>query len=258
MPTILKHCQHLLIIPVLSLLLFTEAAAQSKSHPFMVSLTGGLSSPLGQFADNNVATLSTGSSMIGAAKTGWNGNIQLGYRLNTHFGIALTGGISEYKRDGDIFAKYYELIYGNTSTVDSKQWSVVKVLAGPTYTAAVSKKLSFRSGLSAGIAKTAVPGYSFTTHNSTGEVLWVGTVNKAKMPAAFAYQANAGLGYDLSSTVLLLFDMSYFDATTTNKRIPLMGGPVVISPNPQPVSSQIKEKYKLSALSATLGIGFRL
>ncbi|TXJ26354.1 MAG: hypothetical protein E6Q24_12080 [Chitinophagaceae bacterium] len=257
MTTILKHCKRLSIIPVLSLLLFT-AAAQSKSHPFMVSLTGGLSFPLGQFADNNVATLSTGSSMIGAAKTGWNGNVQLGYRLNTHFGIALTGGISEYERDGNMFVKYYESIYGNKSTVDSKKWSVIKVLAGPTYIAAVNKKLSFRSGLSAGIAKTAVPGYSFTTHNSTGEILWVGTVSKAKMPAAFAYQANAGLGYDLGPTVLLLFDMSYFDATTTDKRIPLTGGAVVISPNPQPVSSQIKEKYKLSAFSATLGIGFRL
>ncbi|MGN6291910.1 MAG: hypothetical protein ACTHMV_04130 [Chitinophagaceae bacterium] len=253
-----KHCQRFLITSILSLLLFKEATAQSNDHPFMISLTGGLSFPVGRFADNNVANLNSGSSMIGAAKTGWNGNIQFDYQLSTHFGIALTGGVSEYKRDGDMFVKYYESIYGNKSTVDSKKWSVIKVLAGPTYIAAVNKKLSFRSGLSAGIAKTAVPGYSFTTHNSAGETLSAGTASKAKMPAAFAYQVNAGLGYELSQTVLLLFDISYFDATATDKRIPLMGGPVVVSPNPQPVSSQIREKYKLSAFSATLGIGFRL
>jgi len=256
MTTTLKHCQRFLITSALLLLLFIETTAQSTNHPFMVSFTGGLSFPIGRFADNNVANLNTGSDMIGAAKTGWNGNIQLGYQLNTHFGIALTGGVSKYERDGNMFVKYYENIYGNKSTVDSKKWSVFKLLAGPTYTAAVSKKVLFRSGLSAGIAKTAVPGYSYATYNPNGEILGAGAVSKAKMPAAFAYQVNAGLGYELG-TVLLLFDMSYFDATATDKRIPFTGGPVVITINPQPVTSQIKEKYKLSAFSATLGIGLR-
>ncbi|MBN8879950.1 MAG: outer membrane beta-barrel protein [Sphingobacteriales bacterium] len=258
MTTTPKHYQHFLITSVLSLLLFIEATAQSKDHPLMVSLTGGLSFPVGRFADNNVATLSTGSSMIGAAGTGWTGNIQIGYRLNTHFGIALTGGVSEYKRDGSIFAKYYELIYGNKSTVDSKQWSVVKVLAGPTYTATLSKKLSFRSGLSAGIVKTAIPDYSFTINGPMGEILLERSAGKAKMPAAFAYQANAGLGYELSKKVMLLFDVNYFDATATDNRPPSMGRPIMPSPNPQPAYAQVEEKYKLSAFSATLGIGFRL
>ncbi|HEX2846886.1 MAG TPA: hypothetical protein VHN59_10085 [Chitinophagaceae bacterium] len=239
------------------MLLFIETTAQSKDHPFIVSLTGGLSFPLGRFADNNVATLSTESSMIGAAGTGWNANIQVDYRLKAHFGIALTGGVSEYKRDGSIFAKYYELLYGNKSAVDSKQWRVVKVLAGPTYTATLSKKLSFRSGLSAGIVKTAIPGYSFTIRDPMGEILLERTADKAKMPAAFAYQVNVGLGYELKQTVLLLFDMNYFAATVTDDRTPSMGRPVIPTPNPQPAYSQAEEKYKLSAFSATLGIGFR-
>lgn len=248
----LKSCKSLLIIPALLLFLFIETTAQSNNHPFMVSLTGGASFPLGRFAEKNSTNWNTAPDKIGAAETGWSGNLQLGYRLNAHFGIALTAGISQYKRNWNAFKKYFEDIYGNSAEVSMKKWKVVKVLAGPTYTTAVSKKLIFQSGISAGISKTSVPAYNYAVYDSDGNTLAMGYNSKRKMPAAFAYQINAGFGYKLSQTFVLLLDMNYFDATARHKYLPYL---------PQPGSvedfTELEEKYKLSAFSTTLGIGFR-
>lgn len=252
MTTTLRNCRNSLIISALSMLLFAEATAQSINHPFMVSLTGGPSFPLGRFADKDV----TKTDKVGAAETGWSGSLQFGYRLNTHFGIALTAGISQYKQDEKPFKEYFENSYGYTTEVNAKNWNVVKVLAGPTYTAAISKKLLFQSGISAGIGKTGIPVFNYAVFDSDGNLLVEGIHGKIKMPAAFAYQVNAGLGYQLSQTFLLLLDMSYFDATATHTYRYLSSGPTIPDPNVD-LSTEVKDKYKLSAFSATLGIGFR-
>lgn len=260
MATTLKSCRNSLIISVLSMLLFAEATAQSTNHPFMVSLTGGPSFPLGRFADKNSTEWNTTvTDKTGFAQTGWSGSLQLGYQLNTHFGIALTAGMNQYKRDGDALKKHFDLFSsysGSTSVMDAKKWDVVKVLAGPTYTTAISKKLLFQSGISAGIGKTAIPGFNYAKYDAGGNPLVLSTNSKVKMPAAFAYQVNAGLGYQLSQTFLLLLDVSYFNATATHKYTVFGSGPTIPDPNID-ITYQVKEKYKLSTLSATLGIGLR-
>ncbi len=260
MTTTLKNCRNPLLISALSMLLFAEATAQSTHHPFTVSLTGGPSFPLDRFADKNSNDWNTSEvDKAGAAQTGWSGSLQLSYQLDTHFGIALTAGINQYKRDGEALRKYYDLFSsysGGVSVMDAKKWNVLKVLAGPTYTTAISKKLLFQSGVSAGIGKTAIPGFNYAKYDSGGNPMMLSTNSKVKMPAAFAYQVNAGLGYKLSQTFLLLFDMSYFDATATHKYTYFLSGPTFPDPGID-LANEVKDKYKLSAFSATLGIGLR-
>lgn len=239
----------------LLLLLFmvpVSALAQSGDRPLTISLTGGFSFPLGRFAGKEINNSTTDHDKTGVAKNGWLGALQLAYQLNKHWGIAVTGGFGQYQQDGNAYKKHYEMIYGNTAMVETKKWKVARILAGPTYSVPISKKLLFRSGLSAGICDTDLPGMTFAILNAGGNPLMAATNSKINLPVAFAYQANAGLGYELSPLFLLLMDLNYFDATVKHEYTPFS-----TSPTPVPVT-QVENKYKMTAFSASLGVGIRL
>jgi hypothetical protein len=253
MTTTLKNgIPSLLAFMLLLFLLPGSAPAQSIDRPLTVSLTGGLSFPLGRFADKEINNSTVDHDKTGVAKKGWLGALQLTYQINRHFGVSLTGGYGQYQQDGNAFKKYYEMIYGNTAVVKAKKWNVIRILAGPTYSAAISDKLLFRSGISAGMCETDLPGMTFMILNQGGNPMLAATYSKMKVPIAFAYQANAGIGYQLSPLFLLLLDLNYFDATVKHKYTPFS-----TSPTPVPVN-QVENKYKLGAFSASLGVGFRL
>jgi hypothetical protein len=227
------------------LLLMNTLCAQQR---FSASLTGGLSIPSGRFADKGNIMPTGLSDVDGGAKTGWNGNLQLGAALTPHTWATITIGLSGFKRDNETFEQYLEMIYGNSAEANVGSWKVLKVLAGPSFRLPVGKRFTFRPAISAGIAKTSIPAVSYTTYGQGGNPLLVAKQTKTKMPAAFAYQGGLGWGYRLGKQVTLLADLNFFGAQAKFEyKTPAIG---TGSPG------SMKYEYALNAYSVSAGVEF--
>lgn len=227
--------------------LFLLINCLSAQEKFSASLTGGASFPTGRFA-NKVNTMPTGLATVdGGATTGWNGNLQLGAAITPHTWATITVGLSGFKRSNQSFEEYLELIYGNTAVADAGSWKVLKVLAGPSFRLPFGKKLTIRPAASAGIAKTAIPAYSFSTYNQGGNPLMTATQTKTRMPATFAYELGLGFGYKIAKQLNLLADFDFFGARAKYEFTPF---------SPGGSAPSRKYEYALNNYSISAGVEF--
>lgn len=244
--TITHYQSHRITLLILACLFFliNNLSAQQK---FSVSLTGGPSFPVGRFSDQ-VNTMPTGLVNVdGGAQTGWNGNLELGAAITPHTWASITVGLSGFKRSNQSFEEYLQLIYGNTAVADAGSWKVLKVLAGPSFRLPFGKKLTIRPAASAGIAKTAIPAYSYSTYNQGGNPLMAVTQTKISMPATFAYQLGLGFGYKLTKQLSFLADFDFFGARAKYEFTPF---------SPGGSAPSRKYEYALNNYSISAGVEF--
>ena len=229
----------------------------AQKSPFSVALTTGVSFPTGKFAAKEFQPINAVPNQNGAARPGINTNLQINARISSRFFITLTGGISRYNRDTDRAEELYGMLYGSGNVnIRSERWEVVKLLAGPSFRLPVGNKLSFRTGIAAGIANTSVPSYKIEHFDQAGQPVMTSNYNyDVDLSTAFSYQANAGLGYKIGQQLSLLFDVTYFGARASGTQIihPVIIGP---GPGPQPAAEPIylHHKYPLNAVSALFGL----
>ncbi|MBO9659978.1 MAG: hypothetical protein J7527_14255, partial [Chitinophagaceae bacterium] len=192
----------------------------------------------------------------GAARPGLNTSLQINAKISSVFFITLTGGISKYNRDTDTLEELYAMLYGTGDVkVKSERWEVAKLLAGPSFRLPLANKLSLRTGIAAGIAHSSLPPYKIErpgqpTSNSFYDY-------DVDLSSAFAYQANAGLGFKVGQQLSLLLDVNYFGSKVSGTQtvlLPVIGpgpGPGQ-QPTPEPV--YIHHKYPLNSISALIGL----
>jgi hypothetical protein len=228
--------------------------ADAQRSPFSITLTGGVSFPVGKFAQKDFRPINAAPNENGAARPGLNTNLQIDARLSSKFFITLTGGISKYNRDTDKAAEMYRLLYGQSDLkVRSQRWEVVKLLAGPSVRLPLGNKLSFRSGIAAGIANASMPSYKITHYDQAGnQTMTTDYDYDVDLSTTFAYKANAGFGYKIGQQLSLVFDVSYFGARAsgTQEIIPITVGP---GPTPSP-TIYLQHKFPLSNVSALIGL----
>lgn len=246
--------KQLLVLSCL-LLIACMLHAQKDQSRFLVELSVGPSFPLGKFADKEVKAYND-NDPSGLAKTGIGANATIGYHLNKLAGLLLTAGYSVNKQDEtgyhDFFSKTW---YPGAASLDvsTGSWKIVKIMAGGFMLTPLTSEneLSLVTKLSAGICKTAVPRYSYTAYGQGGSFMASGYQEKTKLPWAFCYQISVGLQYRLNNKLHVLFDVSSFNATATQK----------YSYNPNPISSgpvewvNAEKKIRLGSVNARAGIG---
>ena len=226
--------------------------AQNKQPKFFAQAAIGPSFPIGQFSNKNY-TGSFLSNTDGLAKTGIGINLSLGYQLKKSFGTMLLFGFSQNKQDASSFDVYLKNTYGSniTTSIKTNNWSVFKVMAGGFFVAPFSpeNKFSFRAKLLAGVCKTGIPKFEYVYVNpqttNSGQLIFA----KVSLPWTFCYQLNAGLQYQLSQKIYLLFDAAYFSGNPIYK--------YSYNPNfPEPgILVQAEKKIILSSIQLMAGAG---
>ncbi len=89
---------------ILSLILFGFISAAQRHSSFFVEAKGGLSFPVGGFANKNFTGTSL-SNADGLAKTGFAAGATGGYQFKKSFAAILSFGYSSNKQDPDILFK---------------------------------------------------------------------------------------------------------------------------------------------------------
>jgi hypothetical protein len=225
----------------------------AQKSPFSVAFTGGVSFPTGKFAAKDFRVRNAAPNENGAARPGLNANLQIDARISSKLFITLTGGLSKYHRDTDKAVEAYRMLYGNPNiTVESQRWEVYKLLLGPSLHLPLGNKLTFRSGIAAGLASTSVPSYTTTQYDANGQQTMKTTwaYDNLDLATAFAYQINAGAGYKIGQQLSLVLDVNYFGAKTSGIQTIY---PVVTGMG-DPAPYTLHHKYPLNAITALVGL----
>lgn len=243
-----------LLYPVLiffALIVSSNAIGQRSDSSFTFTLAVGPSIPLGSFGDKSIdSAAGNGWADIGFAIQG-----TLHYQFKkSPFGLGLVFGWQENQRNSATLKEIFNssIPSGGHISANAGSWSVLKLLAGPTFQIPISrdKKIIFTAGLSAGVLKTSIPGWSFSAYSSSS--LAESAVSSAiPLPAAFCYQVNAGLEYRIGKTILLSGSFNFSQASPT-WNYTFYGFP------PSPTGIQIHQAYHVSTLNILFGVTFEL
>jgi hypothetical protein len=231
------------------LLATTVLHAQEKHPRFFTELSVGPSFPVGKFASKTYEDLYK-EKPTGLAKTGWGANVSAGYYLNRSFGFLLSAGYSEHKQDYSGYKQQPSIPMDPFPYVEftAKSWKIVNVNGGAFFVIPLMKnhRLDLVTKLTAGIFKTAVPGYDFKfIRREDWTVTSEGTAKKVDLPQGFCYQAGVALKYKLGSNLHVLLDVNSFNATTRK----------TFAPGDYYYGTSRTRQYNLNTINALAGIG---
>ena len=191
---------------ILIILLAASVHAQKTSSHLEISLNGGIASPLGSFGKGDYADDKSGYS-----KTGGHFNIAAVYFINKRFGIAVSGGYSQFKFKGaQSLADGYKEDSGTDSTTlftkgHNRNFSV---LIGPYYSIPVSKKLSVDLRVLGGYINTHLAGFEIHYEDYTDNIMMQNEASKS----AFGFQAGAGVTYHITDKIGIKANADYFSS----------------------------------------------
>jgi hypothetical protein len=208
-------------LPATVFLLTISATAQraSTSQPpptattgigrWSLSLETGPAFPVGAF--HSIASM---SPTAGFARTGYSTGLSVNYRIYHHLGITLAGALQENpSATTPLFPDEPGLQGQRPSTVTRKDWSMVRLLAGPSWSIPLlpKKGLSLRFRALAGALKTKVPDMAVFTPGLPNALTTGSTdyFSYGSLPWAFAYQADAGLQWNVTRRLALTLDAGY-------------------------------------------------
>jgi hypothetical protein len=249
--------------------------ATKSLSPWSLSASMGVSFPVGKFAGDNYYDSSQSLATKGLAL-----NLQLGYRLNAHFGIGLL--LTSQNNDVNNYAIEQSVDRASVGTVavsGNGSWKIVKAMVGPAMDLPVGQggKWNFTARIMAGGLKTAVPTTmlgTVTAYSGGGFGSSGGTVSsnsysyasKMGLSWAFAYLGGAGLDYRIDSRWKFLVNVDYSAASV---KLPYLFyrhnfsgtgpggysiGPGTTIPGPLPSNTL---SLPLASVNATLGLEYR-
>ena len=258
------------ILPLVTTILLAGMVlhAQQKKHSkFFAELSGGPSFALGKFAGKTYnGFFDTDPS--GKAKTGLAAQFSLGYYINKSVGVLLLPGYSVHKQDHTGYENYTKTTLSGSSPgssianldVHTNKWKLTKLMAGGFFVTPLTESSTFSliTKITAGVCKTAIPGYKFTyTITSASSPSLPGyamsEMSDIKLPWTFCYQVSVGVKYKLKDNLHVLFDINSFNSTPSKEWTFFLTPPISSGP---PVTEKKTVKYKLVELNTLVGIGF--
>jgi len=213
-----------LAIPVLlsaSVRAQTQPASTPAAAPFFqhwsLSLLAGPSLPTGTFASKDNSSSEPGHARIGAGA-----ELDLTYWLNRSFGVMFAAGGQEIS-----VAPFTPYLTARTegSTIKNDPWKVGRFLAGGTFRRPLSARFTVDIRVLGGLLKTSIPGYTyyppfeFAPH--PGPTRWAAF----SLPWTFAYEAGAGLQWQLPGRLFLRMDAGFIGADPNNNKAILIYNP---------------------------------
>jgi hypothetical protein len=239
----------------------TIVYSQQKERKFLAELSLGPSFPLGKFAQKTYDGKDV--NYPGFAKTGFNGQLSIGYHLNETFGVLLAGGYSIHAQDEKAYESQIKSENDQVARADvnAKSWKIAKVMAGGFFVSSLSDddRLVLQTRITAGVCKSAIPEFSVVDYGSSGVWTASGKTGKVALPWTFCYQVSVGLKYKLNNKLHLLFDINSFNATAQKEYFSFINVPETATFGSGPVDmtsqSNYKKKFKLAEVNALAGIG---
>jgi hypothetical protein len=231
------------------LLASTMLHAQEKHPRFLTELSVGPSFPIGKFADKTFGDQFK-QKPAGLAKAGWSANVSIGYYLHKSVGLLLSAGYSEHKQDLSGYMQFYggPLIdpLPNLEFI-AKSWKMLNVRAGAFFVTPLTAnhRLNLVTKLTAGICKTAVPGYNWKSYKDDKTLFYEGTEKKVDLPWGFCYQADVALKYKLGDNLHVLLTVNSFNAIMRKD----------VGPGTYPYIDGGTRKYNQSTINTMAGIG---
>jgi hypothetical protein len=238
----------LLAAAFIALITFS-AKAQVKSY---IGISGGISTPIGDFAQSDYGTIYHENNKAGYAKTGATFALDGAFYIHqTNWAIA---GIISYQDQGQLSAKDVQnLSSGYTdgfgvdqsAVTSTKRYQNLNILVGPQYSFIFSK-LTLDLRAVAGVIKSfSTPeidivltdddkNYPFTQHSSTA--------------SAFAYGGSAGLRYSLGKCLGIALRENYVASS----------GITITNDNRNNNAGRLVTSQPISEFQTTLGLTFQL
>ncbi len=246
---------------LLSLILFGLVSNAQKHTSFFVEAKGGLSFPVGGFANKNF----TGAFLTnadGLAKTGLAAGATGGYQFKKSIAAILSFAYSHNKQDENSFDTYLKNSLGSNTTtnINTNAWNIFKIMVGGQFNTSfdAASKLSFRGSLQGGVCKTTIPEYNYGYSIGSGINQRVGSASFSKINLrwAFCYNVSAGIKYKLKQKFYLLSECSYFNSTPVYK----FSYSQVIYNNGNISTNviNVEKKVSLSSILIQAGVGFEL
>lgn len=239
------------IIKLLVILLITSAAAKAQTQSY-ISVFGGVSIPVGQFAKHDYGTLHNENNKAGYAKTGPAFGLDGAWYFHKNWAIGATisyqdQGQLNQKDVQNLSAGYTDGFAVDESTVTAtKRYRNLNVLAGPQYTF-VFNKLSIDLRAEAGLIKSfSTPELKIVLEDPSDPAQTF--YQRSSTASAFAYGGSAGLRYSLTKCLGLNLKGAYigsegFKIDNENRRIN---------------AGRLVTKQPVSIIQTTLGLTFQL
>lgn len=192
------------------------ATAPRSDHPatttfsrWSLSLETGPAFPVGAF--HSIAQI---SPMAGYARTGYGAELSGNYRICHALGITLAAGFQQNPTATTLLYSEFPGAQGQgPSSVTRQHWSIVRLLAGPSYSIPLlpKKGLSLRFRALAGALKTKIPDVTISTPGPPNSLTTGSTDYFAygSLHWAFAYQADVALQWNFTRRLALTLDAGY-------------------------------------------------
>lgn len=228
--------------------LFAAPMLHSQDDEVFVSLGGGASIPLGEYAGSDFSEESSGFARVGG-----NFNIYFGFRFNEFFSIAglLNGCVNryDYVKVQEWFTENFAESLPNTSwVVESKNWGLGGLLAGPVGSIPiVTNRFFFDVRLLGGFLYAYSPAI-YVTGVESGEPDKVLNIEQGSV-ISWAVDAGAGFRYNRSRNqyFILMADYLYSNPNFNN-----------IGINTEEFSFERDNAYSqvVSTINISIGIGY--
>lgn len=221
------------------------ALAQKSTSKFILSINGGIASPVGNFAKGDYA-----DEKSGFAKTGPHFNLAGTYYLNKNWGVGMLVGYSQfcYKGSQSLSDGYKEDSGTDSTTLYQKGTNhSLSILIGPYYRLDAGKKISIDIRLLGGYVNTHLAGFQIFYEDYTDNAM----TQKESSAGAFGIQAGVGVQYHITNNLSVQINGDYF---TSKPDIPINYENFVVN------SGRRLSSYNesISGINATIGFAYRL
>lgn len=230
--------------------------AQQPGSKFSAQILFGVSLPVGKFANKSLTSDSI-SNASGLAKSGPALQIAFHYYVTKHFGLSLLVGAQENKQDPNSITNNMKQYYPDSFyfRAVTNYWKIGKILAGGNFKIPIStgSKFYFEPGLAAGIAKTSIPGFTFTATKAGGlsnGFTIGGSEPEISLRWTFCYTLDAGFGWHLSKSIFISANINYFSSTPSRS--------YTIYPTNPPAGNgtHYETNYPITSMAFFAGIGY--
>lgn len=233
------------VLMVLSIMMFygIQSFAQEKEKTekskFFVGVTIGVSAPVGVFGSTDTASIHSG-----LARAGYNLNLNAGYQIKDHFGLAANIFYSRFKLDQTSVEKYIGV--GSVSDVNASadHWQYLGLEVGPKATVLVSDNVfvDFKGLL--GFAYANMPVYRFELQGLPS----LAVVTSEEWNYTFTWRLGAGLRYNFTKGACFLANADYnYMRPIWRYDVPGNGGTV-----------RINDEQRIGSLDLNVGVGVTL
>lgn len=237
-----------IITMFISLLLILPATSRSQEGEVYVSMAGGASIPLSDYAATDFDDPSSGF-----ARTGGNFAINFGYRMNEYLSVTglLSGSVNrfDYIKLQDWFTENYKESLPDTRwLVESKSWGLGGLMAGLTGSLPLSpNKLFLDARILGGFTYVYSPAVSITGLEDGEDDLRV----YIDQYSAISWALDFGAGFRYNRTRKQYFTL-YADYLLANPKYTN----VQIQNNDIDLQRETSFSQRISAVNITLGIGY--